>query len=179
MIAAILLLAASPAAPLTLDHLTPAERAAAVADSENDTVVRAIDSLARCLPRAKDPSSCGGNTDCGTMSMPSCTYVDFEAWDAYADHYLALLKADPTVRAAAIEAQKLWAQSRAADCALSDAITDRRELPYRSYWSNQCLLEKTTSRAIALRDQVITLYGDADMQGGIPYPGKAPVIVPK
>ena len=155
-----------------LDAIPPADISRAAGD---DASVRAeISRISSCLHDQEQTSECVDEDGCTLPNPTACANVLATAWRAYMRRYLALLSADTEVARAVRTSQKLWEAHARADCVVDATIWDVRKVPYRGLYAERCTADRTQARALALRGYVIDLYGDADIQGGEPYPGISP-----
>lgn len=155
-----------------LDSIPPADIRRAARD---DTSVRAeISRISRCLHDQEQTPQCVDEDGCTLPNPSACANVSATAWRAYMRRYLALLAADSTVGPPARASQDLWEAHAQADCAVDASIWDVRKVPNAGLYAERCTAGLTQARALALRAYVVNLYGDADMQGGDPYPGTSP-----
>lgn len=155
-----------------LDSIPPADISRTAGD--NASVRAEISRISSCLHDQERTPECVDADSCTQPNSSACANISAIAWRAYMRRYLALLAADASVGRAARASQDLWEAHAQADCAVDAIIWDARKVPYPGLYAERCTAGLTQARALALREYVINLYGDADMQGGQPYPGTSP-----
>jgi hypothetical protein len=160
-----------------LDIIPPAsvERAA-----RGDASVRTeINRISACLQAKAQPEECLDDDSCTLPSPSACANVSGTAWRVFMAHYLELLDADAKIGRMVRASQKLWGANADADCATEAEITETRRLPYQGFYAEGCVAGSVATRALALRNNVINLFGDASVQSGEPYAGRSPFIAGK
>ena len=172
-----LLLGSQPVPLAGLDTIPAAEISRI--DDRDAPIRTEISRISNCLRAQQTASECLAQDDCTQPQPSACANISAEAWKAYMRHYLTLLTADPIVAPVARASQRLWETSAQADCEIDGAIGEVRRLPYHSLYAEVCIASAAQARALALRDYVINLYGDASIQGGVPYPRHLPFIAEK